>query len=87
MIIIRLWSIVGIISLPGGTDCARVEEDGGNELLLERVAFLGVVDKVARILRKSIRLVPMWRHKQARVIWLFVLYHGTLIYRAGLSEL
>lgn len=48
-----------IILLPG-TDCARVEEDGGNELLLERVAFLGVVDRVARILRKSIRLVPIY---------------------------
>lgn len=34
-----------------GTDCARravVVEDGGNELLLERVAVLGVVDRVAR---------------------------------------
>lgn len=30
-----------------GTDCARAEVDG-NELLLERVAVFGVVDRVAR---------------------------------------
>lgn len=46
-----------------GTDCARAEvvvEDGGNELLLERGADLGVVDKVARKFRENQRcLVPI----------------------------
>lgn len=56
--------IINVVILLPGTECARVE-DGGNELLLDRVAVLGVVDKVARrFCRNKFRLSSNC-HKQA----------------------